>query len=390
MNTTNPLSIAWGFPTQTAVCERCDALYVLPAAPAETPRVDAGFTRPPASAGRCPRCFQAELEAATSAPAGEPPDPGAASGSTPADSSFTYTQPPELAVPFTISQAQIDTAVQRFAQGIPYPPPGLTPAALRRGLRPVYLPMWLVDAEVQANWKAEAGFDYQVVSHQERYADGGGWATRQVKENRIRWEPRLGRLQRTYHNHPAPALEEHPRLKAFLGEYNLAAARPYSPHALAGAIVRLPDRSPLDAWSDARPGLQSVAGEECRQAAQAGHLRSFTWQPTFCSQNWTLLLLPAYTAAYLDDDHQPQVVWINGQTGQINGARRASMQQATRASLGILGAAGVIFLLSILALMFTVVLPPLAALGVVGMTLALVVALGAIVPVFRARNFNRQ
>ncbi len=388
MDTTNSLSTAWGFPTRTALCERCDALYLLPAAPAETPRVDAGVTRPPASAGRCPRCFQAELEVMqTTEQAGNAAGTGQPA---PAGDSFTYTQPPELAVPFTVAQPQIDAAVQRFAEGIPYPPPGLTPAALRRGLRQIYLPMWLVDAEVQANWKAEAGFDYQVVSHQERYADGGGWATRQVKENRIRWEPRLGRLQRTYHNHPAPALEEHPRLKAYLGEYNLAAARPYSPQSVAGAMVRLPDRSPLDAWSDARPGLQAVAAEECRQAAQAGHLRSFAWQPTFCSQNWTLLLLPAYTAAYLDDDHQPQVVWINGQTGQINGARRSSMQQATRAALGILGAAGIIFLLSILALMFTVVVPPLAALGVIGMTLALIIALGAIVPVFRAWNFNRS
>ena len=74
---------------------------------------------------------------------------------------------------------------------------------------PPLVPVWLVDGEVQAEWRAEAGYHYQVVSHQDRYEDRrGGWSSREVKETRTRWEPRLGRLKRAYQNLRAPALEE--------------------------------------------------------------------------------------------------------------------------------------------------------------------------------------
>ncbi len=353
-------ALQWGFPTERYLCPACDAAFLAPAG---------------AQAGRCPRCFQAGLERLDRS--------AEAAG-------FDDAHAPELALDFGLSPAQIEAAVQQFAGGIPYPPEGLNPAAIRQGLRRSYLPMWLVDAQVNAHWKAEAGFNYQVVSHQERYADGGGWATREVTEQRTRWEPRLGRLQRAYSNVAAPALEDHARLKAALGAYDLTAAQPYASSLMQDSLARLPDRSPADAWSEARPALQAAAGEECRQAAQADDLRAFAWQPEFSDQNWTLLLLPVYSAAYLDDDGRPQPVWINAQSGRISGARRASLRRATRSAVTIVAAAALIFILGLLALLAGVVLPPLAALGLIGMTLAVALGVGALFPLVQAWTFNRS
>jgi hypothetical protein len=171
---------AWGAPLVAVVCETCDWTFLAP---------------PSADLGRCPHCSRPGL--------------------TPLDSGLSqlpYTQPPELTLPHALDPAQLGQAIQTFARGIPYPPQDLTPSTLQRRLQRVYLPMWLVDASVQANWKAEAGFDYQVVSHQDQYS-GSGWTSQQVKEGRIRWEPRLGRLERSYANLAAPALEDHPALQ---------------------------------------------------------------------------------------------------------------------------------------------------------------------------------
>jgi hypothetical protein len=279
--------------------------------------------------------------------------------------------------------------VQSFASGIPYPPQDLTPEKLRSRLRRVYLPMWLVDAGVGAAWKAEAGFDYQVVSHQDRYS-GSGWTSQQVKEGRIRWEPRLGRLERSYANIAAPALEEHLALQAALGSFDLSAARPYKPEDGRQAFLRLPDRPPQDAWSEAQLAVQAAAAEECRQAARADHLRQFSWQPEFKDQNWTQLLLPVYTAYYLDDDQQAQRLLIHGQTGKISGARRASMRSATRATLTWLAVAGLILVLGLVLAGASLAFPPLLALGVLGLAIALIIGLGAIVPLVRAWWFNRS
>ena len=347
----------WGVPLIAVVCENCDWRFLTPES---------------TDLGRCPHCSQ----------------PGLSLLETDL-SQLPYTQPPELTLLHALNQAQLNQAIQTFASGIPYPPQDLTPASLQARLKRVYLPMWLVDASVKATWKAEAGFDYQVVSHQDHYS-GSGWTSQQVKEGRIRWEPRLGRLERSYANLVAPALEDHPVLHKTLGAFDLAAARAYQPNDTLKAFVRLPDRPPQDAWSDAQLVLQNAAAEECRQAARADHLRQFAWQPEYKDQHWTQLLLPVYTAFYLADDQQPQTLLIHGQSGRTTGQRRASLQRATRSALITLGAAVLIFILGLILAGASVAFPPLLVLGILGMTLALVVGLGAIVPLARVWWFNRS
>ena len=348
---------SWGAPLIAVVCEHCDWSFLTP----ET-----------SDLGRCPHCFQAGL-ARIDAQVSQLP----------------YTQPAELTLPHTLDQAHLSQAIQRFAGGIPYPPQDLTPTNLQARLRRIYLPMWLVDAGVRAAWKAEAGFDYQVVSHQDRYS-GSGWTSQQVKEGRIRWEPRLGRLERSYANLVAPALEDHAALRAVLGAFNLSPARPYQPEDTHGAFVRLPDRPPQDAWSDAQLALHGAAAEECRQAARADHLRQFAWQPEFKDQHWTQLLLPVYAAYYLDDDQQAQSLLIHGQSGQTHGQRRSSLQRATRSALVLLSTAALIFVLGLILAGASLAFPPLLVLGILGLTLALLIGLGAIVPLARAWLFNRS
>ena len=288
---------SWGASLVAVVCERCDWSFLVPEA---------------VSLERCPNCYQPALERIDQDV-----------------SELPFVLPPEMTIPFALSETQLSQEILRFASGIPYPPHDLAAKNLQARLQRVFLPMWLVDASVRANWKAEAGFDYQVVSHQDRYS-GSGWSSKQVKEGRVRWEPRLGRLERTYMNIPAPALEDFIALQAALGSYNLTAVRSYQPEDTRNTYVRLPNRPPQDAWSDAQMGLFNAAAEECRQAARADHLRQFSWQPEFKEQHWTQLLLPVYTAYYLDDNRQPQRLLIHGQTGKISGVRRASMQRATR------------------------------------------------------------
>jgi hypothetical protein len=348
---------SWGVPLIAVVCEHCDWGFLTPEA------VDLG---------RCPRCFQPALARIDQDV-----------------SQLPYTQSPELTIPYALSEAQLNQEIQRFASGIPYPPHDLAAKNLQARLQRVYLPMWLVDARVRADWKAETGFNYQVVSHQDRFS-GGGWTSQQVKEGRVRWEPRLGKLERSYTNIAAPALEEHAALQAALGAFNLTAVRSYQPEDTHSAFVRLPDRPPQDAWSDAKLALFNAAADECRLAASADHLRQFSWQPEFADQRWTQLLLPVYSAYYLDDDQQPQGLLIHGQNGQISGTRRASMKRATRSALTILGIAALIFILGLVLAGASLAVPPLLVPGILGLTLGLLVGLGAIVPMVRAGWFNRS
>lgn len=352
------LDTTWGLALEAVVCEQCDWSYLLPEG--SLPQ-------------RCPHCFLGELTRIESDLQELP-----------------YTRPPELLLPFGFGPDRLAQPIENFARGIPFAPADLKPQNLQARLRRIYLPMWLVDAEVQAVWQAEAGFDYEVVSHQDRFDQNrGGWSSQQIKEGRIRWEPRLGRLKRTYNNVTVPALDEDSWLRKALGDFKLQAAAAYRAEAVQG-VVRLPNRTPQDAWSDATPAFQAAATEECRLAAGANHIRQFRWQAQYHNQNWTLLLLPVYTTFYLDDERQPQQVLIHGQSGRIHGKRRASLQRAQTAALTTLAVAVVFFLLSLVLTALGVAIPPLLVIGGIGLVVALLVGFGALIPLIMVWQFNRS
>ncbi len=248
--------------------------------------------------------------------------------------------------------------------------------------------MWLVDTDARGVWQAEAGTFYEVVSHKDQYARGS-WQSQEVKERRTRWEPRIGRLERRYENVAAPALEQHTLLERRIGGYRLDQAAAYQPDQTAGALIRLPDRSPNDAWRDAQAGVQTAASDECRRAAKADDIREFRWTWQYKDRNWTQLLTPAYSAVYHDDEGAARVVLVNGQNGQVWGEKRASMQRARQVALLVGGAAALFFVLSLIAFIVAAVYAPgSAALGVVGLFVAVGAAIGAIAPLMRVSRFN--
>jgi hypothetical protein len=345
---------AWKLPLQAVVCAHCDWSFLMPAGPLPE---------------RCPHCFQGPLASFT-------PD---------------GLLDPELVLPFSLTGEGLAQKINEFAQGIPFPPADLTLSNLRQRLQRVYLPRWLVDSDVAATWQAEAGFDYQVLSHQEEYHQNhDSWSTAEVTETRVRWEPRLGRLHRTYLNVPAPALEEALRLAAALGPYPLSTGQAYTPSLIEGSGVRLPNRAAPDAWPEAQTIFFSRAQEECQRAAGAQHLRNFQWEPEFLTQHWTLLLEPVYVTYYQDDAAVPQRLWINGCTGQISGARRGSMKRAQTTALWIGLAAALIFIFSLFLGLAALIFVPLALLSGLGIFLAALIGVGALVPLIWVWWFNRR
>ena len=350
----------WGMDVDVAACDRCRWVFV----------VEHG-----SNPQRCPYCAQGSLTV------------------TPLERSdwVDCVRTPELYLPHTEPIAMVNRAVSVFASGLWFPPSDLTSQNLVKRVKRVFLPMWLVDSRVEATWEAETGFNYQVVSHQDHYNENrSGWESREVKETRIRWENRLGRLKREYANISAPALDEHQKIMQRTGAFKFAGVQPYTRDVLQGAFLRLPDRPTEDAWPEAVEALKQAAAEECCRAAGADHVRQFQWEPVFSDHHWTLLLLPVYLTYYLDDDGKPQQILLNGQTGQLSGQRRASMKRAQKAALWVLVAAALVFALSLGLVVVGFIVPPVMVVGGLGILLALLIGLGAILPPAIAWNVNRK
>lgn len=299
----------------------------------------------------------------------------------------TYTHAPELMLPFSASKETLQQNMQQFVKNNRFAPADLTPQNLASRLQPLYLPFWLVDATAEARWQAEVGFDYQIVSHREKYGDSG-WQSQKIKETKVRWEPRVGNLNRHYDNQTAPALEEHEQWRNVLGSFQTDSPKPYQAQSMANVMVRLPNRPPDDAWPEAEASLKTAATAEVRQAAKADHIRQFRWSAVYSGQHWTQMLVPIFATYYRDDDEVVRMVYAHGQTGALVGQHRASLQKAKRYAKFIGIGAALLFTVSLIFAgigFFEASLLPWAFLGFMA---AVVLAITAVFPILIAYSIN--
>lgn len=349
----NELNAVWGVSLIVVHCAHCGAAHLIPEG---------------VQPMRCPSCFQARVE------------PGAAPA---------RCESPEQVVGYRVTERQLAGILERWSQGVWFRPSDLQPSTLTRRAHRYLVPQWLVDGRVEGAWRADVGFDYQVVSSQDQYRDGTGWRSREVKETRVRWEPRAGRLDRTYENVPAPALDDHRNWMARLGGFDVEQREPYRPESVASATVRVPSLAPEAAWPGVKSAFDRQAEAECRMATGADHIRDFTLDAEYDELNWTQLLLPAYLTWY-EEGGEVWPVLINGQSGRLNGVLRASARKARNVSL-ILGGVGLLlFLLGGVLALLGALLPPVAVVGGVLLVLGVLVALAAPAPALGVWVFNRR
>ena len=263
---------------------------------------------------------------------------------------------PERVLPFQVAKPDLLPIYQQFVSGVWIKPVDFNPETLLKNTRPIFWPQWLVDSDISGQWQMEAGFDYQVESAKEVFA-GGRWQSRKQIETRVRWELRVGALSTHVDNVVTPALEEHKNRQVMTGTYRLDRGTDFDPYLLGGAFVELPDVPPEDAWPLARPHFDQALAETCRKAAGAQHFRNFSMKANFENQNWTEFLLPLYTTYYTDDEGNPQVLVVNGETGAIRGPRLASRQRGSHIAGIIAAVAGGLFLLALIGLLLTMIIP---------------------------------
>lgn len=347
------IETAWETSLHPAACPHCGQVYLLPAPPAEQP---------------CPTCAHPTLH----------PQPA-----------LLRQEPPELLIPFHLELSEVRPILEAFVKPVWLRCTDFTTEILLQRVIPVYWPMWLVDSDVLGDWEAEVGFNYEVQSSQERYS-AEGWQSQAVIETRVRWETRVGQLQRRYENIAVPALNDHYPLVQQIGPYQEDRAIAYDPALLNGATLRVPDLQPRHAWPDAQMNLARAAADECRQSAQAEHIRSFSLSADYESLHWTQRLHPLYVTYYTDDQGQRHPIYLNGQSGAISGLRLASQRRGWTYAAIAGAVASILLLVGILLLFLSTMLAQLQAIGMVIILLAVPIGLSGLALVAWPWQWNRQ
>jgi len=354
------VAAVWGVELMAVHCAHCGEAHLVP-----THTLDRAEGTAPL---RCPFCLQGPVA----------PQPA-----------YLREEPPEQTVPYAVAERKLAGILEQWGDGIWFRPADLKAEVLTQRARRYLIPLWLVDGRVEAAWRADVGFDYQAVSYQDRYSDRSGWRSQEVRETRVRWEPRVGRLNRTYENLVAPALDDHRALMGRLGDFDLSRRAAYTPEAATDAAARVPSLEPEAAWPLAESAFERAAGDECRRAADADHVRDLTLEAEYEDLNWTLLLLPAYVTWYQEGEHVWPVL-VNGQSGRVSGARRASARKANVTSLILGGVALFLFVLGGLMALLGAAFPPVAVVGGVLLIIGLLMAVTAPIPAIGVWAFNRR
>lgn len=291
---------------------------------------------------------------------------------------------PELVLPIQIDSQTFRNYMERFLDEVPYKTNDLTVDNLVERVQVVWWPQWLVDADLEGEWEATVGYNYQVKTAKERYGNDG-WKSQNVLRTEIRYEPRMGTMNRHHDNVIVPALHTNEERMRQLGEYDHKQVVIFRDGILDRASIQLPAIEPEELREVAEDKFRRIAEKEILEATGAQHRQEINYRGDYKNMNWSKFLLPIYSSYYVDDHQRRHPVVMNAQSGKLYGRRMASLKKARKKTLGLAVLPVLVFLVSIVASL----LSPISGVAcIVGA--AFLLGTLASIPLIRASVWNRR
>jgi Zn finger protein HypA/HybF involved in hydrogenase expression len=266
----------WGIERRQVQCEACNALY----------SVDEGGL-----SATCPFCGSNRVAGLASL--------------------HDFVRPSTM-IPFTVDDKRCSALVREWmGRGWMHPPALRHIDAIGR-LVGMYLPYWVFDAHVDAQWRAEVGYE-----EEKRVYRDGEWET----ETEIRWRWESGNVHLPIHSLPICGTDKISiLLQERLQPYDLDALVTYDPDYLAGWQAQAYDIQLKPAWDLGKRRMREQAKDVCHSRIHSSHVRNFSMTADLNEERWRYVLLPAYLATYTLQNETYHVM-VNGQTGVVAGQK---------------------------------------------------------------------
>jgi hypothetical protein len=222
---------------------------------------------------------------------------------------------PESLLPLKISESQVREMIRQWYGRVWFAPNKLKRAAMTDQVKGVYLPYWTFDAQVKAEWIAEAGYYYYTT---EPVRDANGRVQmRQVRH--VRWEPSAGRVNHFFNDELVPASRgvaaDHLRSIEPFPTMNLV---PYDAGYLSGWVVERYQIDLVAAAQRARDRMEDQLRQLCAAQIPGDTYRDLRIAADYSGQTFKHILAPVWLLSYYYGAKAYQVV-INGSTGAISG-----------------------------------------------------------------------
>jgi hypothetical protein len=247
---------------------------------------------------------------------------------------------PESLLEFKVPETRVRESIRQWYGSRFWAPNALKSRALTDTVHGIYLPYWTFDADVHADWTAQAGYHYYETEH---YTDSEGkQQTRQVQKTR--WEPAAGSLDTNFDDELVPASKGvHADLLRQIEPFPTTTdLKPYDPAFLSGWVVEQYQIDLLNAAQNSRQIMQNKTEQMCASRVPGDTHRNLDVDANFFNQTFKHILVPVWLLTYTYGADSYQVV-INGYTGAIAGKYPLSWGKILLAVLLALIVLGLIF-----------------------------------------------
>ena len=230
---------------------------------------------------------------------------------------YTETKPafrPESILPFKLSDAQARDGIRAWYGRLWLAPGALKRRALTDTVKGIYLPYWTFDAQVDAEWTADAGHYYYTT---ETYVENGQTRTRQVQN--IRWEPAAGQLSHFFDDALVCAsVGVRPDLIHGIEPFPTKELKPYDAGYVAGWVVERYQIDLIGAAQRARAVMDQQMQVLCGQQVPGDTFRNLVVRSNYSKQTFKHILSPVWLLTYNFGAKSYQCA-MNGVTGIIKG-----------------------------------------------------------------------